>query len=406
MKLNITINAIAAGLLGSLMASSASAQVSDNVVRISILNDMTGIYADAGGKGSILAAQLAAEDFGGKVAGAPIEIVSADHANKPDIAANLARQAYDAQGVDVIADAGSSAAALAMQTISRERKKILLMSGPASAELTGKACSPYSFHWMYDTYALAAAPPEGVLKRGGDTWFFITADYAFGKSMESEATKRIAAAGGRVIGGVRAPLDTPDFSSFLLQAQGSGAKVLALATGGSDTSNAIKQAQEYNVIGANTQVVTFLMFINDVDAMGLKNAQGLVSSTTYYHDLDEGSRAFAKRFWDKMGRPPSIVQAGVYSSVVHYLKAVAAAGTDDGTKVADKMRELPVEDAFTHGAKIRADGRLLRDLYVTEVKKPEESKGPWDYWKIIATIPGEKAWRPADQSECPLLKTH
>jgi branched-chain amino acid transport system substrate-binding protein len=398
--------ALGAGLIACFMSSSAFAQISDNVVRISILNDMTGIYADAGGKGSIVAAEIAAEDFGGKVAGAKIEVVSGDHANKPDIASNLARQAYDAQGVDVIADGGSSAAVLAMQNVSREKKKIILLSGPATAEITGKSCSPYSFHWMYDTYALAAAPPEGVLKRGGDTWFFITADYAFGKSMEAEATKRIQAGGGKIVGGVRAPLDTPDFSSYLLQAQGSGAKVMALATAGSDTSNAIKQAQEYKVIGPNTQVVTFLMFINDVNAMGLKDGQGLISSTTYYHDLDDGSRKFAERFWDKMGRPPSIVQAGVYSSVMHYLKAVAAANTDDGTKVADKMRELPVEDAFTHGAKIRADGRLLRDLYVTEVKKPEESKGPWDYWKIVATIPGDKAWRPVDESECPLLKTH
>jgi branched-chain amino acid transport system substrate-binding protein len=398
--------ALGAGLIAGFMSSSALAQISDHVVRISILNDMTGIYADAGGKGSIVAAELAAEDFGGKVAGASIEVVSGDHANKPDIASNLARKAYDAEGVDVIADGGSSAAALAMQNVSREKKKMILLSGPATAEVTGKSCSPYSFHWMYDTYALAAAPPEGVLKRGGDTWFFITADYAFGKSMEAEATKRIQAGGGKIVGGVRAPLDTPDFSSYLLQAQGSGAKVMALATAGSDTSNAIKQAQEYKVIGPNTQVVTFLMFINDVNAMGLKDGQGLISSTTYYHDLDEGSRKFAKRFWDKMGRPPSIVQAGVYSSVVHYLKAVASTNTDDATKVADKMRETPVEDAFTHGAKIRADGRLLRDLYVTEVKKPEESKGLWDYWKIVATIPGDKAWRPAAESDCPLLKTH
>ena len=406
MKKKFITLALGAGLVAGFMSSSALAQVSDNVVRISILNDMTGIYADAGGKGSVVAAELAAEDFGGKVAGAKIEVVSGDHANKPDIASNLAKKAYDAEGVDVIADGGSSAAALAMQNVSHDKKKIILLSGPATAEITGKACSPYSFHWMYDTYALAAAPPEGVLKRGGDTWFFITADYAFGKSMEAEATKRIQAGGGKIVGGVRAPLDTPDFSSYLLQAQGSGAKVMALATAGSDTSNSIKQAQEYKVIGPNTQVVTFLMFINDVNAMGLKDGQGLISSTTYYHDLDDGSRKFAKRFWDKMGRPSSIVQASVYSSVVHYLKAIAATNTDDADKVAAKMREMPVEDGFTHGAKIRADGRLLRDLYVTEVKKPEESKGPWDYWKIVATIPGAKAWRPVEESECPLLKTH
>jgi branched-chain amino acid transport system substrate-binding protein len=390
-------------ILASLVVSPAFAQVSDNVVRISIINDMTGIYADAGGKGAVFAAQLAAEDFGGKVLGSPIEIVSADHQNKADVASNLARQQYDAGGVDAIADGGSSNAALAMQNVSRERKKVLLLSGPATVEITGKACSPYSFHWMYDTYALAAAPPAGVLSRGGDTWFFITADYAFGHSMEAEATKRVKASGGKILGSVRAPLDTPDFSSFLLQAQGSKAKVLALATAGSDTSNAIKQAHEFNILGGHTQVVTFLMFINDVHAMGLENGQGLISSTTYYHDLDEGSRAFAKRFWDKMGRPPSIVQAGVYSSVVHYLKAVAAAGTDDGAKVAAKMHELPVDDAFTHNAKIRADGRLLRDLYVTQVKTPAESKGPWDYWKIVATISGDKAWRPAEEGGCPLM---
>jgi branched-chain amino acid transport system substrate-binding protein len=394
-------------ILASLAASPAYAQVSDNVVRISVINDMTGIYADAGGKGAILAAQLAADDFGGKVLGAPIEIVSADHQNKADVASNLARQAYDADGVDAIADGGSSNAALAMQNVSRERKKVLLLSGPATVELTaGKSCSPYSFHWMYDTYALAAAPPTGVLKGGGDTWFFITADYAFGHSMEKEATKRVKAGGGKVLGSVRSPLDTADFSSFLLQAQGSGAKVLALATAGSDTSNAIKQAHEFHILDGKKKVVTFLMFINDVHAMGLENGQGLISSTTYYHDLDDGSRAFSKRFWDKMGRPPSIVQAGVYSSVVHYLKSVAAAGTDDGTKVAAKMHELPVNDAFTHNVKIRADGRVLRDLYVTEVKSPAESKGPWDYWKIIATIPGDQAWKPVEESQCPLLASH
>jgi branched-chain amino acid transport system substrate-binding protein len=392
-------------VLASLVAPPAFAQMSDNSIRIGIVNDMNGIYADAGGKGSIVAAQLAAEDFNGKVLGTPIEIVSADHQNKPDIAANLARQQYDTGGVDAIADGGSSAAALAMQNVSRDRKKILLLSGPATAEITGKSCSPYSTHWMYDTYALAAAPPQGVLRNGGDTWFFITADYAFGHSMESEAIKRIKAGGGKLLGSVRTPLDTPDFSSFLLQAQGSGAKVLALATAGSDTSNAIKQAHEFKILGGGTQVVVFLMFINDVQAMGLENGQGLVSSTTYYHDLDDGSRAFAKRFWDKMGRPPSIVQAGVYSSVHHYLKAVEAAKTDDGTKVAAQMQAMPVNDAFTHNATIRADGRVLRDLYVTQVKTPAESTHPWDDWKIIATIPGDKAWRPASESECPLLSS-
>jgi branched-chain amino acid transport system substrate-binding protein len=391
--------------LASAAVSPAFAQVSDNVVRIAIINDMNGIYADAGGKGSIVAAQLAAEDYGGKVLGVPIEIVSSDHQNKPDVASNLARQAYDTGGVDAIADAGSSAAALAMQNVSRDKKKIILMSGPATAEITGKSCSPYSTHWMYDTYALAAAPPEGMLRQGGDTWFFITADYAFGKSMESEAIKRVKDGGGKIVGSVRTPLDTPDFSSFLLQAQGSGAKVLALATAGSDTSNAIKQAHEFRIMGGDTKVVTFLMFINDVEAMGLENGQGLVSSTTYYHDLDDGSREFSKRFWDKMGRPPSIVQAGVYSSVHHYLKAIEAAKTDDGTKVAAQMLALPVNDAFTHNVKIRADGRVLRDLYVTQVKSPAESKQPWDYWKIIATIPGDKAWRPEKESECPLLSS-
>jgi branched-chain amino acid transport system substrate-binding protein len=401
MTMNRFLNVAVA--LASMAVAPVFAQMSDNVVRIGVINDMNGIYADAGGKGSIVAAQLAADDFGGKVLGTAIEIVSADHQNKPDIAANLARQQYDAGGVDAIADGGSSAAALAMQNVSRERKKILLLSGPATAEITGKACSAYSTHWMYDTYALAAAPPEGVLRSGGDSWFFITADYAFGHSMESEATRRIRANGGKIVGSVRAPLDTPDFSSFLLQAQGSGAKVLALATAGSDTSNAIKQAHEFRILDDGTQVVIFLMFINDVHAMGLENGQGLVSSTTYYHELDDGSRAFAKRFWDRMGRPPSIVQAGVYSSVHHYLKAVEAAKTDDGTKVAAQMQAMPVNDAFTHDAKIRADGRVLRDLYVTQVKKPSESTHPWDYWKIVATIPGDKAWRPQSESECPLL---
>ena len=393
---------IAFGIVASI--GPAHAQVSDNVLRIGVINDMNGIYADTGGKGSIAAAQLAAEDFGNKILGAPIEIISADHQNKADIASNLSRQWYEAGGVDVIADGGSSAAAMALQNVARDHKKIFLISGGATAELTGKACSPYGFHWMYDTYALAAAPPEGVLKQGGDTWFFISADYAFGHSMEREATKRVKDGGGTVVGSVRSPLDTADFSSYLLQAQSSKAKVIALATAGSDTSNAIKQAHEFGLMRGDTRFVTFLMFINDAHAIGLENGQGLVSSTTYYHDLDDGSRAFAKRFWDRMGRPPSLVQAGVYSSVHHYLKAVEAAKTDDGTKVAAQMRAMPVNDAFTHNATIRADGRVLRDLYVVQMKTPAESKAPWDYWKVLATIPGDKAWRPAAESECPLMK--
>ena len=393
------------GLLGltCLAASSAFAQVSDNVIRIGVLNDMTGIYADAGGKGSIFAAQLAADDFKGKVLDKPIEIISADHQNKADVASNISRQWFDTGGVDVIADGGASNAALALQNIARDRKKVLLLSGPATVELTGKSCSPYGFHWMYDTYGLAGGPTTDVVKRGGTSWFFIAADYAFGQSMEAEATKRAKAAGATVLGSVRSPLDTPDFSSFLLQAQSSGAKVIALATAGSDTSNAVKQAHEFGILNGKVQIVAFLTFINDVHAMGLDNAQGFVSSTTYYHDLDDGSRAFAKRFWDKMGRPPSIVQAGVYSSVMHYLKSVAAAGTDDGTKVAAQMHAMPVNDAFTHDVTIRADGRVLRDLYVTEVKTPSESKGPWDYWKVIATISGKDAWRPAKDGGCPLM---
>ncbi len=399
------MKSVVTGLLAltCVAASPAFAQVSDNVVRIGVLNDMSGIYADAGGKGSIYAAQLAADDFNGKVLDKPIEIVSADHQNKADVASNISRQWFDTGGVDVIADGGASNAALALQNVARDRKKVLLLSGPATVELTGKSCSPYGFHWMYDTYGLAGGPTTDVVKRGGTSWFFIAADYAFGVSMEAEATKRAKAAGATVLGSVRSPLDTPDFSSFLLQAQSSGAKVIALATAGSDTSNAVKQAHEFGILNGKVQIVAFLTFINDVHAMGLDNAQGFVSSTTYYHDLDDGSRAFAKRFWDKMGRPPSIVQAGVYSSVVHYLKSVTAAGTDDGTKVAAQMHAMPVNDAFTQDATIRADGRVLRDLYVTEVKKPSESKGPWDYWKVIATIPGKDAWRPAKDGGCPLM---
>lgn len=397
-----TIGAVSTALC--ILATPAMAQFSDNAVKIGILTDIGGIYADMGGKGSIVAAQLAAEDFGNKIGGIPIEIISGDHQNKPDSASNIARQMYDTQGVDAIADGGSSAAALAIENVSRDRRKIFLASGAATAEITNKACSPYTTHWAYDTYALAAAPPKGVIKTGGDTWFFITADYAFGQSMETEATKRVAAEGGKVLGKVRAPLDTPDFSSFLLQAQSSGAKVLALATAGGDTSNAIKQANEFKILGDKIRAVTFLTFINDVHAIGLENGQGLTSSTTYYHDLDDGSRAFAKQFWDKMGRPPSLVQAGIFSSITHYLKSIQALNSDDGTKSAAQMLATPVNDVITHDVKIRADGRVLRDLYITEVKKPSESKAPWDYWKVISTIPGDKAWRPVEESECPLLK--
>ncbi|QRG07008.1 ABC transporter substrate-binding protein [Xanthobacter dioxanivorans] len=387
-----------------LLPASARAQISDTVVRIGVLGDMGGQFADIGGKGSVVAAQLAAEDFGGKVAGVPIEIIAGDHQNKADIGGATLRKWFDEGGVDAVADLPVSSVALAAQEIARERKKTLLISGAAVSDLTGKACSPYSTHWADDTYALANATGRAVTAAGGKTWFFLTVDYSFGHAMERDASAAVTAAGGKVLGATRHPLGTADFSSFLIQAQASKAEVVGLANVGGDTTNSIKQAAEFGITSGGQKVAGFLVFITDVHAIGLPLAKGLRVTTGFYWDQNDKARAFAKRFFAKMGRMPTKQQASVYASITHYLSAVAASGTDEAGKVNAEMRRLPV-DYFGHAASIRADGRVLYDLTLYEVKSPAESKAPWDYYKPVTTLPAAEVFRPAGETGCLLGKS-
>jgi branched-chain amino acid transport system substrate-binding protein len=385
----------------------ASAQVSGDVVKIGILNDQSGPYADLGGKGSVTAAQMAADDFGGKVLGKPIQIVGADHQNKPDIASNIANQWIDTENVDVIADVPTSSVALAVQEITKNKNRVHLISGAASSDLTGKACSPTAVHYAYDTYALAKGTGGALVKEGGDSWFFITADYAFGHALEKDTSAAVIAAGGKVVGAVRHPFPgTTDFSSFLLQAQSSGAKVVGFANAGADTINSIKQAGEFGLVAGGQKLAGLLVFLSDVHSLGLKTAQGLVITDGWYWDRDDESRAWAKKFAEKNGgKMPTMVQAGVYSSVMHYLKAVDAAKTDEGKAAVAKMREMPINDFFAKNGKIREDGRMVHDMLLVQVKKPEESKGPYDYYKILTVIPGDEAFRPMKaEFGCPLVK--
>ena len=383
----------------------AQAQYSDNKIKIGVLTDLSGTYSDLAGQGSVEAAKMAVEDFGGKVNGMPIEVVSADHQNKPDIASSIGRKWYENEGVDAIFDLVTTAAAVAVREVSREKGKIDINSGAGSTVLTNAQCSATGFHWTYDVYAMAVGTGNAVVKQGGDTWFFLTADYAFGHDLQAQTEKVVKANGGKVLGAVRHPFPNSDFSSFLLQAQGSGAKIIGLANAGSDTINAIKQAKEFGITQSGQKLAGLLVFISDIHSLGLETAQGMQLTTGYYWDLDDGSRAFAKKFGERMkGKMPTMVQAGVYSSVTHYLKSVQAAKTDEGIKVADKMRELPITDFFAKNGKIRADGRMVHDMYLAEVKKPSESKGPWDYYKILRTIPGDEAYKPLSESACALVK--
>jgi branched-chain amino acid transport system substrate-binding protein len=386
-----------------ILAGGAAAQGFQNDgVKIGVLTDMSGTYSDIAGQGSVVAAQMAIEDFGKQINGKAVEVVSADHQNKADISSATARQWYDADGVDAIFDLVTSATALAVREVAREKGKIDVVSGAATTALTGKACSPTGFHWAYDTAALANGTGGATVKNGGDTWFFITADYAFGHALEADTTAVIEKNGGKVLGSVRHPFPNSDFSSFLLQAQASGAKVIGLANAGQDTTNAIKQAAEFGIVESGQSLASLLMFISDVHSLGLPAAQGLLLTTGYYWDLDDESRPFAKRFFDKTGKMPTMVHAGVYSSVLHYLKAVEAAGTDDGKTVAAKMHEMPVDDFFARNGDLRVDGRLVHDMYLARVKKPDESKYPWDYFEIVATIPGDQAYKPLSK-DCPLV---
>ncbi len=394
-------------LAAALVAASgvAQAQLSDDVVKIGVLTDMSGTYSGMGGQGSVVAAKMAVEDcLKGPCKGMKIEVLSADHQNKADVGSAKAREWLDRDKVDALADLTNSAVALAVQKLLKEKGGIALYSGPATTRLTNEDCAANGFHWMFDTYALAAGAAATLTRLGSKSWSFVTVDYAFGHSLEKDASDVVKANGGQVLGSVRHPLNVSDFSSFLLQAKASKAQVIGLANGGQDTVNALKSAREFGVGGKDQKISALMMFLTDVHAMGLDTAQGLVFTDGFYWDKDEQTRAFSARF-DKLhkGAKPTMVQASVYSSVLHYLKAVAAAKTDNYKVVAQKMRELPIDDAVMRNASIRPDGRVIHDMYLFQVKKPSESKKPWDYYNYLSTIPAQVAFKPLDQSSCPLV---
>ena len=391
--------------LGLAAAPAAQAQVSDGVVKIGVLTDMSSLYADLSGQGSVIAARMAVEDFGAAKKGMKVEIISADHQNKADVGSGIARQWLDSDKVDVIVDTPNSAVALAVNQIVKEKGKAFLVSGAASSDLTGKACSPNTIHWTYDTWALANGTGSAIVKTGGDSWFFLTADYAFGHALERDTEAVVLKNGGKVLGKVRHPLNTADFSSFLLQAQSSKAKIVGLANAGGDTTNAIKQAAEFGIVKGGQSLAGLLVFLTDVHALGLPTAQGLIFTEAFYWDTNDKTRSFAKRFAElDRGIHPTMIHAGVYAATLHYLKAVEALKGDDGTKVIAKMKDTPTDDPLFGKGTIRADGRKLHPMYLFEVKKPAESKAPWDYYKLRATIPAEQAFRPIDQGDCPLVK--
>jgi branched-chain amino acid transport system substrate-binding protein len=394
---------VSALLTAGLAAHAARAQISDDVVRIGVLNDQTGLYADLGGPGSVVSARMAAEDFGGKVLGKPIEIVSGDHQNKSDVGAAIAREWFDVGKVDMAIGFDHSAVALAVSQLAAEKNRIAIAGAVGSTAFTGKSCTPTEASWIYDSYALTTSLAKAVVAEGRDSWFFLTVDYTFGHSLEADATAAVKATGGKVLGSVRHPLNTADFSSYLLQAQASGAKVIAFANGGGDMVNATKQANEFGLT-KNQTIVSLLVFISDVHSMQLQAAQGLKFVTAFYWDRNEETRAWSKRFYDKFGRMPTMPQAAVYSAITHYLGAIAAAGTDEAKAVMAKMRERPVNDFYVKNGHVREDGRLVHDMYLAQVKTPQESKGPWDYYKILSTIPGDQAFRALADGGCPLVK--
>ena len=401
----MTFAGVLAFLVAALFSSAAQAQYTDGVVKIGVLSDMSSLYADFGGPGSVAAAKLAVEDFDPVAHGMKVEIVSGDHQNKPDVGANIARKWFDIDGVDMITDVPNSGVALAVSEVTREKNKVFLVANAATSDLTGPKCSPNTIHWTYDTWMLANGTGKAVVQTGGDTWFFLTADYAFGQALERDASKVVNSNGGKVLGSVRHPLNTADFSSFLLQAQASKAKIIGLANAGGDTVNAIKQGAEFGIASRGQHFVGLLVFITDVHALGLKTAQGLVLAETWYWDMTEANRAFTKRWQvERPGKFPSISQAGVYSAVTHYLKTVDALKSDaDGKAVVTKMKELPTDDPLFGKGYVRADGRKIHPAYVFEVKKPEESKYPGDDYKLRATIPADEAFRPLKDGGCPMI---
>jgi branched-chain amino acid transport system substrate-binding protein len=393
------IFAAAAVACGLLLATPASAQG----VKIGILNDQSGVYADYGGKWSYEAALMAVEDFGGSVLGHKIEVISADHQNKADLGVAIARRWYEVENVDMITELTTSSVALAVHELSKNMKKIDIVVGAATSRLTGDACQPYGFHWAYDTHALAVGTGGSLVKAGGDTWFFMTADYAFGYALEKDTGDFVKANGGKVLGQVRIPLNSPDFSSFLLQAQSSKAKIIGLANAGLDTTNSIKQAAEFGIVRSGQKLAGLLLTLAEVHGLGLDAAQGLVLTEAFYWDRDDKSRDLGNRFFKRTGRMPNMIQAGTYSSVLSYLKAVKAAGSKDTEAVARKLKELPVDDLFAKG-KVMENGRFVHDLFLFEVKKPSESRKPWDYYKQLAVVPGDMAFPSAKDSGCPLTK--
>ena len=400
-----TLTMLAAATLLAAPLTAAHAQVSDDVVKIGVLADLSGLYSDLSGIGSVEAARMAVEDFGGTVLGKKIEVVSADHQNKPDIGADIARRWYDREQVDAIVDVPTSSVAFAVQAVGRDKNKVLLISSSGSSDLTGKSCSPVSVQWTYDTYALANTAGRTLIDQGGNTWFFLTADYAFGYALERDTAALVKSLGGKVVGDVRAPQDTKDMSSFLLQAQASGAKVIGLANAGGDTITSVKQANEFGITKAGQKIVGLLTYISDVNSMGLKDAQGLILSSAFYWDMDEATRAWTKRFMARVHKVPTMANAGSYGAVLHYLKAIKKAGTDDGPTVVKTMKEIPVEDFFTKDGKVREDGRVIRNMYVFQVKTPAESKYPYDFYKLLKTVPGDEAFRPLAEGHCPLVES-
>jgi branched-chain amino acid transport system substrate-binding protein len=392
----------AAGLIAAALTGPALAQ--QTPLKIGVLTDFQSVYSDIGGAGNVEASKMAIEEFGGSMFGKPIELVTADALNKADVAATITRKWYEAENVDMIIDMPTSATALAGMEMSKQFEKIMIVTDAASSDITGKSCSPYTLHWTYDTYANAHTVGSAIVKNGGDSWFFITADYLFGHSIERDTGDVVRAAGGKVIGSARHPLNTPDFSSFLLQAQASKAKIIGMANGGADTINTIKQASEFGIVAGGQNLAGIVMFISDIHSLGLKLAQGLIITEAYYWDLNDRTRAFGKRFFEKMKRMPTMNQAATYSATMHYLNAVKAAGTKETKPVLAKMRATPVRDAFTDNGVVREDGRMVHSMFLFEVKRPEESKAPWDYYKVLAEVPGDQAFRPLKDGGCPLIK--
>jgi branched-chain amino acid transport system substrate-binding protein len=401
---SINLRAILLGMAASLLlGTTVSAQVSNDAVRIGVLTDMNGNLASLSGKGSVVAATMAVEDFGGKVLDKKIEIVSADHQNKADIGTQIANQWIDVEGVDMIIDVPNSSVALAVQEIAKQKNRVFIASAAGTAALTGKACSPTGIHWTWDTYAAAVSTAKAIVDEGNKNWFFLTADYAFGHAMEADVSRIVKAQGGKVAGSVRHPTNTSDFSSFLLQAQASGADVMALANGGSDTSNSLKQAQEFGLT-KKLKIAALAIFITDVHALGPQAAQGLLLTTAFYWDRTPESRAWSKRFFERHGAMPTMSQAGVYSAVMHYLMAIATAKTDQAVPVVASMKAAPISDMFATNGKIREDGRMVHDMYLVQVKAPADVKQPWDYYKVLRTVKGDEAFRSLSDSDCPLVK--